>query len=438
MMMKKLYHVIFFFLLHIFALCIKKSATFIPKMRFNDKKCPRPSSQSQQPAVSIFAACATGAKKEDDADNNDNKNNCNVIQSQCQCGQVTINISLSPNNNNNSKVWNCHCPSCRRYHTSAYVSYLQIPRDQLSFRIVPNNENDINDDDDDGENVKSMMIGRYTSSLCQTLLEKADNNNSYSNKVMERWYCTNCSSKLLSVIGSRNSSSTVNANNNNNNNKDECLVNLGPLNQNTIPKSCSNRWKEQLKKIESNLVTQNEGQHPSSCRWAGVLPSNKYDNVSYSERRRIRLSTASIWLGGCDCGACRYKISLTRLTQLQHCYCNLCRKLSGSPFSSWLPIDRKAFEWEDTSSVDALNLIRTTTFGQRHICKICRGVMTIVYDDQPNLIWPCAGSLDDETLPKNENEMRTMLSRVCHICCLEVPPWLDLVEDGMEKLDDAS
>jgi hypothetical protein len=437
LMMMKLYHVIFFFLLHLFALCIKKSATFIPTMRFNNKKCPRPSSQSQ-PAVSVFAACATGAQKED-ADK-DTNNTCNVIQSQCQCGQVTINISLSPNNNNdNSKVWNCHCPSCRRYHTSAYVSYLQIPRDQLSIRTLANNDDDDDDDDDDDKSVKeTMMIGRYTSSPCQTLLEKANNNNSNSNKVMERWFCTNCSSKLLSVIVSSNSSSAANANNNDNHNKEECLVNLGTLNQNTIPKSFSNRWKEQLKKIESNLVTQHEGRHPSSCHWAGVLPSNNYENVSYSERRGIRLSTASIWLGGCDCGACRYKITLTRLTQLQHCYCNLCRKLSGGPFSSWLPIDRSAFEWEDSSSVDALNLVRTTSFGQRHICKICRSVLTIVYDDQPNLIWPCAGSLDDATLPKNKNEMRSFLSRVCHICCLELPPWLDLVEDGMEKLDDAS
>ena len=406
-------------------------------MRFNNKKCPPSSSQSQPAVSSVFAAHATGAQKED-ADE-DSNNNCNVIQSQCQCGKVTINISLSPNNN---KVWNCHCPSCRKYHTSAYVSYLQIPRDQLSIsRIVANNENDNgnDDEDDDDKHVKeSMMIGRYTSSPCQTLLEEADNNNSNSNKVMERWYCTNCSSKLISVIVIRSSSSTASAHNNDNNNTEECLVNLGSLNQNTIPKSYSNRWKEQLKKIESNLVKQHEGQYPSSCRWAGVLPSSNYDSVSYSARRRIRLSTTSIWLGGCDCGACRYKISLTRLTQIQHCYCNLCRKLSGVPFSSWLPIDSDAFEWEDTSSIDALNLVRTTTFGKRHICKICQGVLTIVYDDQPNLIWPCAGSLDDSTLPKNKNEMRTLFSRVCHICCREVPPWLDLVEDGMEKLDDAS
>jgi hypothetical protein len=39
-------------------------------------------------------------------------------------------------------------------------------------------------------------------------------------------------------------------------------------------------------------------------------------------------------------------------------------------------------------------------------------------------------------LPECSYEMGKLLSRVCHICCNHLPPWMDLPEDGMEKLPD--
>jgi len=156
--------------------------------------------------------------------------------------------------------------------------------------------------------------------------------------------------------------------------------------------------------------------------------------MSYSARRRMQLPDAKMWSGSCECGACKYEITLKRLTQLQHCYCNLCRKLSGSPYSTWLPVDKEHFQWKQS---DAVTLVRTTPVGQRHICSKCHGVLTIVYDEQPDLIWPCAGGLDDATLPDSSGEMGTLLSRVCHICCRHLPPWIDLPEDDTEKLPDA-
>ena len=46
------------------------------------------------------------------------------------------------------------------------------------------------------------------------------------------------------------------------------------------------------------------------------------------------------------------------------------------------------FEW---LRKDTLELVRTTSHGQRHECSRCGGVLTIVYDSQPNTIWPVAG-----------------------------------------------
>ena len=335
--------------------------------------------------------------------NHDGNENNIILQSECHCGKVVLDITLPRECNvdhEHVKVWNCHCYSCRRYHTASHVSYLQVPRGQISIN-------------------SPKMLGKYTSS-CSSLDEGTD-------KVMERWYCTECSSKLLSVVST---TITKNDEKSEQEQSNDCLVNLGPINSDTIPQAHSRRWKEQLKQIENNLHSSQE--ESPSCRWAGVLPSNT--EMSYSARRRMQLPDAKMWSGSCECGASKYEISLTRLTQLQHCYCNLCRKLSGSPYSTWLPVDKEHFQWKQS---DAVTLVRTTPVGQRHICSKCRGVLTIVYDDQPNLIWPCAGGLDDASLPDSSGEMGTLLSRVCHICCRHLPPWIDLPEDDTEKLPDA-
>ena len=305
-----------------------------------------------------------------------------ILQSRCNCGKVIIDISLLASTNLQKNAWNCHCESCRRYHTTAYTSYINVSEDQINIHQGRKD------------------IGKFVSS-CQSMKGAADD--------IERWYCTQCSSKLLSK-----------------DKRNDCYwVNLGPIKEDTIPKSNINRWKEQLQQIENNIHT------GSSCKWLHALPD------SSSVKSKLDAPPVKTkWTGACLCGKCRYEISITRLTQLQHCYCNLCRQLSGGPFMTWFPIDKRNFTWEQQST-EAVNLVRTTSFGSRHVCKHCRGVMAIVYDSQPDLIWPCAGSLDDKSLPKSIEEMGSYLNRVCHICCRDEPSWLQLPDDGMERLNDA-
>ena len=40
----------------------------------------------------------------------------------------------------------------------------------------------------------------------------------------------------------------------------------------------------------------------------------------------------------------------------------------------------------------------TTKHGQRHFCTACGTTMTIVYDSQPDCVWPAAGTLEDNEL----------------------------------------
>ena len=139
----------------------------------------------------------------------------NILQSKCRCRQVIIDVSLPSNANNNltnAKVWNCHCVNCRKYHMTAYASYLQVNRSQIIIR--------------QGHDA----IGKFTSS-CKAM-ESLDDND------IERWYCTNCSGKLLSAVGTN------------------CWVNMGPLKDESIPQTHAKRWAKQLKQIENNIQSQ--------------------------------------------------------------------------------------------------------------------------------------------------------------------------------------
>ena len=327
-----------------------------------------------------------------------------VVQSQCNCRQIILDITTLPKDSSMyaadqlspSEVFNCHCPSCRKYHSSAYTSYLRVSKDQVSTRKGHD------------------MIGKFMSA-CQSMQTSSDCGPREG--VVERWYCKKCSSKLLVSVSAAE-------------NHQNCLVNLGPLNEDTIPALISDRWKQQLKRIENNLCINN-----SSC-WANALPYY------------MPPSTKSTWTGSCSCGSCQYEIDITRAAQFQHCYCHICRELSGGPFATWIPIYKRDFTWKKpqqqqqqlqkpSPNNDALSVVRTTKGGSRHICKHCRGVLTIVYDGQPDLIWPCAGSLDDASLPTNSIEIGRYLKRECHICCRHQPSWMDLPDDGMKRIADA-
>ena len=56
--------------------------------------------------------------------------------------------------------------------------------------------------------------------------------------------------------------------------------------------------------------------------------------------------------GGCLCGGCRFEAVSGSEFQLQHCYCGVCRYLSGSLCQTWVPVRPDGFQW--TSQVSAV------------------------------------------------------------------------------------
>ena len=93
-----------------------------------------------------------------------------------------------------------------------------------------------------------------------------------------------------------------------------------------------------------------------------------------------------------------------------------------------VPVRPDGFRW---TADKALTLVRTTSHGQRHVCTRCGGVLSIVYDSQPDCIWPVAGAIDDASLPE---DVGGSLCRAIHICTSMMPPWYELPDDGLPRL----
>lgn len=145
-------------------------------------------------------------------------------------------------------------------------------------------------------------------------------------------------------------------------------------------------------------------------------------------QNRVTGSTAA---GSCACGGCVFAVNNLTPTELQHCYCTLCQKYSGSAFQTWIPCD--GLSWRRSSH---LQLTRTTRHANRHQCAQCAAILTIVYDSQPNTIWIAAGAIQDECMPDGADTYA--LYRKIHICCETVPCWYMLPNDDLPRLKYAS
>lgn len=210
---------------------------------------------------------------------------------------------------------------------------------------------------------------------------------------VDRLYCPSCYSKLATRIV-YDDFNTI-------------LLNMGSIKDSSIPKDCNIAWKSKRR----------TWQEESIAPWAHAKPK-------LSESGSI--PTMHEMTGQCACGEASYRVKYGPPSELQHCYCKLCRNLSGSAFMTWVPVPD--FEWTSKEPP----LMRATDHGQRHVCPKCSSVMTIVYDNDDGFVWPAAGGFDDASLP---NDIEPYLQRVIHICCVWKQDWYDLPEDGLERVD---
>lgn len=72
--------------------------------------------------------------------------------------------------------------------------------------------------------------------------------------------------------------------------------------------------------------------------------------------------------GSCKCNAIRYEVK-GPLKFATNCHCNLCKKLTGGPFSSIVVVSEADFEVIDGSA--ELTRYQISDLAEKHFCRIC-------------------------------------------------------------------
>jgi hypothetical protein len=404
----------------------------------------------------------------------------------------------------------CHCAACRKYHVAAFASYIQVSKDDIKFV---------------GEHTYNALA--YYKDYCSSGWGIPCSSN--TRIPVNRVYCKYCSSKMYTeplytpkwmqnTDRFDNSSPIV-------------LLNMGPIEDDTIPYNLEQQWKHQgpssfvnqesyksapslfSSSMEERQLDAQTGRiqwkESETAPWTWSVPKygadlplsyqnhntqqaplqgyyatdaiDEYENDYYNSTwHRMSTKNSAVFgsneeeesdieieiKGGCTCGSCQYQIQFQTPSELQHCYCRLCRQLSGSAFMTWIPIPILDFKWthlplpssptmdenhgytenfkdisvEITSNNHADQILqRYTDHARRHVCPTCRSVMTISYDDDyDNAIWIAAGTMDNIYLPSTYDAMSRYLDRVVHICCMAQQSWYELPDDGMMRIDNAS
>jgi len=418
-----------------------------------------------------------------------------------------------------ASVVQCHCRECRKFHTSGCVRYFPLSS------ILENNNNDYNSGNNTNENDNIDIVleqqqpkRQQKQQQQQQQQQKQPKQQEKDNAVLaiphkcaevgpvHRLVCRHCSSKLATIIVPSEATSNKEA--------PDWMKTIQQATT-TLQKTSSLLWKQQLpsSQVLLNLGPLDEKEttsqilfHLLSKKWrqpSAITQWHMQSRASWliqarpmqqrrghnNKRPTQDFTVPSILTGSCACGQCRYQIRLPSMAaELQHCYCRLCRQFSGSAFQTWMPVERSDFQWMPSSCVRQPPrsstqaspqkmteiqgssfeppLVRTTPHGRRHICPTCHGVLTIAYDDQPDVVWPAAGGLDDDydepgldddnqktntdeaartrTAPADTSQPNSRgnptlihLYRVCHICCAYCPPWYQLPKDGLERISEA-
>lgn len=466
--------------------------------------------------------------------------NDKMLSSLCECGAVEIQFPASSvttkpidnignhhqDRNNNDRTTtaavDCHCPSCRKYHVAAFTSYVQVPYHLLKVVIDPLClRNPLASSHDVLGTFRDYCSGSWGVPGASPI-------------PVQRIYCKQCSSKMYTKPILESSIDEI---------KQELVfVNMGPLLDESIPSNLSLQWKLQkpnlrpldgsAKRMEERIYESQYGRMQwkvsETAAWTWALPrydiqkhqnDEEYDdnNIYNSGKnyknefeyaaddngeeddsddnnfeegnsgdfdsncvKKARIST--IMKGGCTCGLCRYELQFQAPTEIQHCYCTICRNLSGSAFMSWIPIELSLFRW--TSTVDKIIidnkfnsveqqqftkkssfpysssgsrtvnatssfqteenlganhlLVRYTGHAQRHVCTECRSAISIRYDlDGTDVLWIAAATLDTIHIPSVYRGVDRYLERVVHICCGSKQSWYELPDDGMARIDEA-
>ncbi|MBK5010139.1 GFA family protein [Pseudomonas sp. S60] len=117
--------------------------------------------------------------------------------------------------------------------------------------------------------------------------------------------------------------------------------------------------------------------------------------------------------GGCHCGALRYRLE-GDLSDVAHCHCSICRRVSGGLVVTWVTLPRSGFSW--LQGVPSCYVAPASC--SRYFCGRCGAHLALVTSHSPDTV--------DVTVATLEQPERVRANR--HIWVGSRVPWLHLDE----------
>ena len=96
--------------------------------------------------------------------------------------------------------------------------------------------------------------------------------------------------------------------------------------------------------------------------------------------------------GGCMCGAVRYELR-SEPFDCGWCHCRTCQLNSGAPAMAFASV--KHDDWVATEGTEALETVKTSSFGCRTFCGKCGTPLHVRVDHQPDTLDFSIVTLDD-------------------------------------------
>lgn len=123
-------------------------------------------------------------------------------------------------------------------------------------------------------------------------------------------------------------------------------------------------------------------------------------------------------VGGCRCGAVRYRLALPALPRTYACHCRDCQTWTGSAFSQQTSLPEAALAVEGPVVIYELTTPSGRTSRQR-VCSICHTRIYNTNSARPGVVMLRAGTLD------RSDELEV----AAHIWVKRKQPWVQLPPD---------
>jgi hypothetical protein len=120
------------------------------------------------------------------------------------------------------------------------------------------------------------------------------------------------------------------------------------------------------------------------------------------------------YLGGCACGAVRYRLEAEPF-DAGYCHCTVCRRSAGAPVLAFatVPLDKFVVIKGEPAKR------RSSSFGERWFCRDCGAQLAMNVDHQPDTI--------DFTIPSLDNP--NIIEPAFHIFTEDRVRWFETTDD---------